>query len=520
VRPVARELLERQCRLHLVLAALLAAPVVVSRVDGAAIPYELAAAALATGLLFLPAVQKLGAWQQPAWDAAMPMDRAPFALVRLASGTAWAASVLAAAVGVHAVLFGIAGAPPAGGGPAEYRGWYAPALLATGLTCYLLGSAVVLRAGDELRAMSCLCALFLVYCVARPPVLLPLDPAVVEGMGAAEALARAALPLALACAAAYAAARSPARAAAGAGPVRAAAPAAPAAPLAAPAAPPARAPRPAPARPPAHRTGRRPVRRGGPARAAAAAAVFRQHFEQLHRFTVLPLATLLLVAVLVLVQLAVGPDRAGEGRTVRFFVESTWIRGWCAWLALSWTVLVWLDEWGAQRRWNDALPVDTAERRVVHAAAGAAWLLLYALALAAGPLAAAAVAWNLPSPADPAAWLWLELPLKTATLYLAACSVLFCARMALRVPVVGPVFLWVGYMFLEKHVPIVADLDGWSRAASALRLVLYAAAAAGAIALSDWVDRHDRLPGVEEAKGFLRRALRPVLTHTSTHGQS
>ncbi|HEU4885484.1 MAG TPA: hypothetical protein VFT45_24775, partial [Longimicrobium sp.] len=257
-------------------------------------------------------------------------------------------------------------------------------------------------------------------------------------------------------------------------------------------------------------------------------AVFRQHFALLCRFAIVPALTLLVLAVILTLTALTAEE--GEARTVLYFVESTGLRWWCVWIALSWTLLVWMREHGAQRRWNDALPVGTGKRRVLHAAAGAAWLLIFLAVVVAAPLGASAAAGTLASPDDVPASLWLGLPCRTMTLYLAATLVFFGTRLALQVsPSVAYVLVGLrvdrvvplmivlmtigmigvpylvftrGIGLLESQAYAVGDGSG-SNAASALWLMPYAAATALAIALNDWLHRLDRLPTVPEVRGVL-----------------
>jgi hypothetical protein len=525
LRPVLLDRVERQWRAHRVAALALAALAVYLRLDSVQFTYPAALFCVLVAGIFLPGAQNVGA-KQPVWDAALPVNPALFALARLACGAVGAAFLLAVMVALHAVLFGDPGRP----------GWYPLTLFAAGLTFYL-GVSAMLLARDRASSVIYLVVLVVLSYLTLPLQVLLLDPVEIERMRLPGVLARAALPLGLAAAAAYAAARFQART-----PV----PAAPSA---------RRSPAPrqdsAGARPgqPAPRPDRpapRPVRRGGPTRPPASLTVFRRHFALLRRHTALPALTLLVLALVVLVQLTAEPPYAREGMTVRYFVESTGLGEWCAWLALSWAGLVWLGEHGARRRWNDTLPVGTAQRRILHATAGAAWLLLFLAVAVAAPLAGALAAGTLDSAADVPTRLWLGLPSRTLILYLAPALYFFGMHVVLYtciyvVPKVMPRVLpgrtpsvlvaivilagmigvpylcfTLGIDLLESQAAVLAG-NGGSDTAAALWLMPVAAATAGAVALSDWVRHLYRLPTIRELRGFLRSAdLHPSTPATTS----
>jgi hypothetical protein len=523
MRPVLLDRLERQRGAHCWAALVLAGLAVYLRVDSVQVTYSAALFCVVVGGFFLPDLQEIAPGDQPVWDAALPVEPSRYALVRLGCGVAGAAFLLAVVIALYAALFG----DPA------HPGWYPLTLFAAGLTVYL-GMSAVLLARDQASSIIYVVVMPTLYYVTLPIPVLLLDPVEIERMAVLEVLARAALPLGLAGAAAYAAARFQARAPAPAGP-------APRGSLA-PRRDPARAlpdwPAPCPVLPapcpvlPApipNRPAPRPIRRGGPARPPSALTVFRQHFALLRRFAALPALTLLVLALVVLVQLSTEPPWAREGQTVRYFVESAGLGEWCAWLAGSWAVLVWLGERGARRRWNDARPVGTAKRRILHAAAGAAWLLLFLTVVVAAPLGGALAAGTLHSPADVPTSLWLGLPCRALVLYLTATFVFFGMHVALygsfylvpkvllpmlpaRTPfglkaivmvvgMIGVPYLCFtrGIGLLESQWRIVTG-DAGSDAAAALWLVLSAAAAAGAVALSDWIHHLDRFPTAREAR--------------------
>jgi hypothetical protein len=505
MRPVLRGCLDQQRRSYWVTAISLAMIAVYQRLGPGHVDYQ----AVLVACLGIGCVSALFTHERPpAWDTAMPMDPARYALIRLVCGVERAAFLLALTIVLYVSLFGDPGNP----------GWYLPTLFTWGLTIHLLVSAALLqRLVYRAVAVPCVLAICggLFLLVAR-------KPAELEYMGVLKVLAGTALASGVAGAAAYAATRLPAPAGRAPRyvrtPRRDRAPALPERPA-----------------PPPVRPAERSARRAGPARPVATRTVFRRHLALLRRFTIVPALTVLVFAGLVLMQLADGTGEAGEGRTVRYFAESMGLPWWCAGIALSWTVLVRLGEYGAQRRWNDTLPVSTAMRRILHAAAGTAWLLVFLPCVVAVPLAAAAAAGTLASPAGIPAWLWLGLPVRTLTLYLAATLVLHGAHPAYaassslpeHVAVKGPfsllaplmvvavilghivIPLWLvqrGAVLLEHLMLALTDAgpDGWSHAASALWLVPYGAAAAGAIVLEDALHQRARLPTAREVRGFVR----------------
>jgi hypothetical protein len=80
-------------------------------------------------------------------------------------------------------------------------------------------------------------------------------------------------------------------------------------------------------------------------------------------------------------------------------------------IGFLWPLLVWLDEWQV-RPWDDAHPVDTLSRRLLHAAAGMVWLLVIGVVMGAAFVSRAVRA-----AADLPTWLWLGLPVALLTLY-------------------------------------------------------------------------------------------------------
>lgn len=503
MRPVLLERLERQGAAHLGAALLLAGLAVYRRLHSGEVTYPAAiAGVLLVGFILASAVHD----ERRVWDAAMPVNPVRYARVHLVYGLVWTAFMLTVMIVLYAALFADPGHP----------GWFLLALFAWGLSCYLLASAAFLSSRRQGAMVVCSVVLGGLY---MSLVLESRGTETFREMGALEALAWTAGPLALSAAAAYIAARFPARYPE---PARWEAGHAPALQAAGPADRYARVPRQDPAptlldrpAPPAVLPRPRLIRRGAPARPSPTRTVFRRHLALLLRFSIVPALTLFVFAWMVLIVALAGPGQEGESRTVSYFVETMALRYVCAFIALSWTVLVWLGEHGPQREWNDTLPVGTAKRRILHLAAGSAWLIIFLAVAAAVPVGVAAVAG---APTDVPAWLWLELPITTLTLYLAATFVIFGLRVAWKVVFFVAFFLLSPSMgLLERQATVVAEGPG-SNVANLLWLVLFAAVAAATVALDDWITKHGRPPTVREAGNFLHgltgtRPVNPLRVH-------
>lgn len=513
MRPVIMERLKRQRDDHVWAALLLVGLAVYLRADAVEVTYPAAVACvMLVGFILASAAHE----KRPVWDAVLPMDPARYALVRLLCGVAGAASLLLVMVGLYAALFGDPGHP----------GWYPLALMAWGLTAHLLVSSVFLTAGVPIGLL-----VLLVVC-AIAAVLLPASleqPEELGRMGATAVLARTVLLLGLSAALAYAAACFTRRAPEQSARIPRWNPAAAREDRPAPL-PPRQAPltvRPAqlPSRPAQPR-----VRRARLAPPSTALIVFRRHFALLLRFAMLAAPILGMLILFTLLEPILDVNQGGEAPTVRWFVSAIQLGDWCAGIAVAWSVLIWVAEYGARRRWNDTLPVGTTKRRILHATAGAAWLLVFLTVAVAATLGRLVAAGLLASAAESPAWLWLWLPIRTLTLYLATTLVFFGPRLALKVSpivvyvlvalrvdrvvplmmvlmvigIVGAPYgaLVLGIDLLESQAGVVAGHAG-SKAASMLWLVLYAAAAAMAIALDDWIHRLDHLPTVPELRSIL-----------------
>lgn len=442
-------------------------------------------------LFFLPLGQWSVAEGRALLDAAMPLGRVRHELVRVACGAAWASVTLVAALAVAYLLsrfdpgFPV---PVDSTQLVQYPGWYPLALFAAGLAWYLAGAAVLLRAERPGRVLVLLAVLFPLAVALLPAgtpegVMLVLrEPAELAGMGTAEWLGGALLPVAAACAVVLAAVcldlprlRMPARTAAR---LRGALP---------------------------RRAPRVPTRRPGPRRPPSAAVVAWRHAALLRHRMAWPLFVSLAVGwATARAALDAGPDGPGPA-----------LPGWYLTVAFFWPVLVWMDERGPVREQHDALPVGTTLRRVLHAGAGAAWLLLVLLPPAAGRLAGALAAGALASPADVPAQLWAGVPYGVLAFYLIGTVVTVLSEHPVRngilvLPVVLVATTLVGYLS-----PLTAPFrdpprQSWDAAGAMSWLALIAAAALAALALAVRRDRDGRFPTAGEVRSSFRA---PSWTH-------
>jgi hypothetical protein len=121
----------------IVLAVLLMLQSTVNTVNfwaGAALPLVL--------MFFFPLFQWRGPAHRGTLDAAVPLDGVQHDLVRVACGAAWASLTMTVPIGLLVLLASAGTRKPFGGDP----WWYPASLLLVGLTLYLFGSAVWLRA--------------------------------------------------------------------------------------------------------------------------------------------------------------------------------------------------------------------------------------------------------------------------------------------------------------------------------------------------------------------------------------
>ncbi len=458
--------------------------------------------ALALLMFFFPLLHWRGRGGRRVPDPAMPLGTMRHELVRLACGTAWAAATFGIATAIHtwrvAALY--PEDPRTLGG---YPHWYPFSLFAAGITVYLLGSAVLLRSerpGRVILFFAVLIGLVLPSGALARLLTAFRDADDLARLGTPEWLGGTVLSLGLACAVVYAAVRldlprgrAPAGAAGRIGDamrrgLRRAVPSGPARP---------------------------PVGRAGFRRPPSTLAVARRHLALLGRRMAWPMVLALLFAW--------GAARAEmeAGRTVPRFADFT--RGdqyrLLALVSLCWPVFVWMDERRVLSEQDEALPVGAAKRRMLHAGAGAAWLLLAVLLLVAGQLAGAAAAGTLASPADVPPWLWPGLPCAVLTLYLFGTV----GAILLEGPVVSVFvsylvmlfgsFLWGDGALSPRRVLGAFWLDDpreWGYPAALFWLALCAAAATGAIALSAWADRNRRWPGLGDVRRLLRSRARPA----------
>lgn len=166
------------------------------------------------------------------------------------------------------------------------------------------------------------------------------------------------------------------------------------------------------------------------------------------------------------------------------------------WATVFWPALVWLEERGRGRDWDDSVPVGRVPLRIAHALAGAVWLM------------AAVVPGALIHPAG------IAVPAAALAMYLAVTA----GAALLERPVLGCLVAGIGieiasFTIAPEHplslARALAPLGGlnditWSAAASGVWLPLLAAAAGATLHLQARRDRNGRtLPA-------LRRAPRPA----------
>jgi len=445
---------------------------------------------LATLVFCLPFLQWQGEGGRSTFP--LPLDRTQHDLLRVACGTAWAAVCLAIPTAVE--TWRVAALLHDGPGfTGVYPAWYPVALFAAGITMYLLGSAVLLWFEKPGRILLLLGALLFVV-----PGLLPLRgserktvPSIAwtellvawhaerfARLSMPEQLAGVMLPLGFACALVYAAARLD-------------------------------SPRGRAWAEVADRMGetlRRRFRRGpllgSPRRTApptglrlppSAATVARWHFELLRRRMTWPIFIALCIAW------DAARIQVGAGGIIPRFPPFS---GYEAMVATCWPVLVWIDERGPSREFDEALPVGRVKKRILHAAAGAAWLVLGVLILVAGRVAGAMAVGTLASPLDVPAWLWLGGPCGALILYfIGTIPTLLSHRPAMTFFLLSIVTLVASQLAgssdpdplspVRAIAPFLSDgpeasrTAWWSYTAAACWLVVFAAAAGCVIAVSD-----------------------------------
>jgi hypothetical protein len=453
---------------------------------------------LAPLMFLLPLLHWRGQGARRLPGAAVPLGRIEHELLRAGCGAAWAAAALAAAIAVHgaqvAALY-----PDFPGSLGGYPYWYPFSLLAAGVALYLAGSTVLLAFERPARALVLLFVLGSMVAASLPPgawkrlTVLAVPREEIRSVGVLEGLGGPALWLAVACAALYAAARVGARVCA-----------------------PARPTGLADARPLLGR-GRRPAfdhaagGRGLLRRPPSAATAAWRHVALLSDRMALPMLLALLLAW------SAARREIEAAGTQPLFSAALGQSGVLFLAALFWPVLVWLDRDEPQREHGEALPVGTLRNRVLHAAAGAAWLLVGVLVVAAGWVGGALAAGTLASPADVSPWVWLGVPCGALTLYLFGTFTTVLSEHPVVIGFLATAVL-TGFSSSERSwsprwvlAPFgFADPHSWRPAAAAWWLALCAAAALGALALTVRADRYGRLLPLSGARRRPHARRRPL----------
>jgi hypothetical protein len=173
-------------------------------------------------------------------------------------------------------------------------------------------------------------------------------------------------------------------------------------------------------------------------------------------------------------------------------------------MAYLWPVLVWRDERG-NLPWDEARPVDTVPRRLLHAAAGLVWLQAAGCVGIAVFAARAVEDGVLASLAAPPAWLWAGVP---AALLATYCLGTIAAVLSDRPLLASFVQMWLLLIVVAllsirldpelREPPLLAELLGpvglgsprdWSPVGAMPWILLFVAAAISAI---EWRTRRDR----------------------------
>lgn len=209
----------------------------------------------------------------------------------------------------------------------------------------------------------------------------------------------------------------------------------------------------------------------------------------------------------VYVALAVTAEKKGYGETIPY-ASTPFGPLWQ--LGLYWPVLVWMDERRAQP-WDEAHPIGSVVRRLLHAVAGLAWLLIVAGMLAVHAVRDGLRYGLLPSsPAELPAWFWLGVPLGATAMYALGTAFIVPADRKVLTAVVfcGFIIPWALYSILDAVDPdavfgppgpyspsrMLAALnwiapEHWTVGAALLWTILPVAAAVAAIA---WRARRER----------------------------
>lgn len=340
-------------------------------------------------MFFLPLLHWRGRAGRGSLDLAMPVNAVPYELVRLACGAAGATVVLALATGMHAWSY-----TRAAGIVQGFPAFYPYALVAIGLGNYLLGGAIMLRAAHPGRVLLTvsIVASTVMFATGLWETYTHSTQYAPDGSRTITATTSLTLEAALL------------RLVLGAAAVGLS----------------VWLGRPGGAVPRVswRWAGRAAARRGtGTRPGAAALGVPRRPVPlatvAVRQFAVLAPRMATPVVVTALLAVWLGVREVWRGPT--FLVSSSvfalfWLEGF------FWPLLVWMDERGGLE-WDEAQPVDRFRRRLVHAAAGLAWLQVAVHLVLAGCIGGAVVAGTLRSAGEIPGWAWPGLPIAALAVY-------------------------------------------------------------------------------------------------------
>ncbi len=361
--------------------------------------------------LFAPLLHWRGLGRRSELDASMPFGRTGHDLLRVACGALWTAATVALSAGL-AMAASLLGTGTRFGG---YPGWYPLPAVTAGVTLYLLGSAVCLRARHPGRTL--VLAYFLTFLGFLPIhyflsffgfpsvnggtfewALVAAGWSSAGGLQATprEYLTGAVTWLAVASLVVWTTASADGWlervAASPAGRLWTA----------------LRRRLPARRRPPARHPGRRS---GGVRRPAPLAPVLSREVALLGRRMAWPL---FLLAVIVWANVSGDLDPANQAPP-----NALSPMGFSPLkLALFLPALVWLDARGARREYEEALPTGAATRRMLRLAAGATWLCLAVVGMVGAQALSGVAAGKIASLSAVPARVWIGVPGAGLTLYL------------------------------------------------------------------------------------------------------
>jgi hypothetical protein len=438
---------------------------------------------LTTLMFFFPLLLWRGRGGRGSLDAAMPVGTATYALIRIGLGAAAALAVMCIVTQVHLLVFVSRFTPSQ---LSESVRDFSAAITLRGLAVYLLGCAIVIRARRPGRV------LLVVFLMGLPALLMlgigdestgwqvlrDSDGGVETRLTSSLTVGKALLQLAVAAAALGVSVWMGER---GRGLFL----------------PWQRAGRTAPAL----RTTSVPrAARSIPRSPASMGAVaMRQLAVQAPRMA----WPMLVLALLALRYVAGGMGLFGLSEWNALYVGSFFF----LWLtAFLWPLLVWMDERGG-RPWDEAQPVDAFRRRLLHWAAGLAWLEACVLVLLAGHVAGAAAAGTLASAAWLPAWVLPGVPLAVMALYCIGTVPAVLSAHPVRgsvftLLVVGPALQLLMHFTTGRGSPIslvrllapvqASDNHQWSLVAALVWIPLFAALAVLALRHRANVDRGGR----------------------------